>query len=180
MNRRKQKQEADFEALLSSLGRDAAAKPAKAAAEPRVDQEDDAPSTADPERAARAVHRLRGLLGGFAWQWPFRRTGNLSETAAAYAEEAANAEERREAVAADGRRIREPPKVEAPLSEDDAIAEELGLRAGLAEIDLRQLRREFAKKNHPDQFGPTQRMRAARRMSIANMLIDQHLKQQKG
>jgi len=63
-----------------------------------------------------------------------------------------------------------------PKTEDEAIAAEMGLHADLATADLRKIRREFAKKNHPDRFEAPQRMSAARRMSIANMLIDEHLK----
>ncbi|MGO9674736.1 MAG: hypothetical protein ACLPSF_11320, partial [Methylocella sp.] len=65
----------------------------------------------------------------------------------------------------------------AHKSEDETIAEELGLRADLAIVDLRRIRRDFAKKNHPDRFEPAQRLSAARRMTIANMLIDARLKQ---
>ena len=69
------------------------------------------------------------------------------------------------------------PAASAQKSEDEAIAEELGLRADLAIVDLRRIRRDFAKKNHPDRFEPAQRLGAARRMTIANMLIDARLKQ---
>jgi hypothetical protein len=72
------------------------------------------------------------------------------------------------------------PKPPAPKrarqTEDETIAEELGLGADLAIVDLRRIRREFAKKNHPDRFEPAQRVAAARRMTIANMLIDERLK----
>ncbi|WP_395666923.1 hypothetical protein [Methylocella sp.] len=64
----------------------------------------------------------------------------------------------------------------APRDEDAAIAAELGLRSGLAIDDLRRIRRDFAKKNHPDRFAPALRGDAARRMTIANMLIDQQMK----
>jgi hypothetical protein len=39
------------------------------------------------------------------------------------------------------------------------------------------IRRDFAKKNHPDRFEPTRRTNAARRMSIANMPIDEQMRQ---
>jgi hypothetical protein len=70
-----------------------------------------------------------------------------------------------------------PQEARAQKSEDETIAEELGLRADLAIVDLRRIRRDFAKKNHPDRFEPAQRLGAARRMTIANMLIDARLKQ---
>jgi hypothetical protein len=71
----------------------------------------------------------------------------------------------------------EPQGASAQKSEDETIAEELGLRSDLAIVDLRRIRRDFAKKNHPDRFEPAQRLGAARRMTIANMLIDARLKQ---
>ena len=69
------------------------------------------------------------------------------------------------------------PQAAAPKSEDETIAEELGLRADLGIGELRRIRRDFAKKNHPDRFEAAQRIGAARRMTIANSLIDAHLKQ---
>jgi hypothetical protein len=69
-----------------------------------------------------------------------------------------------------------PSKSRRPRTEDEAIAAEMGLHPDLASADLKKIRRDFAKKNHPDRFEAPQRMSAARRMSIANMLIDEHLK----
>ncbi|MCI0465847.1 MAG: hypothetical protein L0Y57_02400 [Beijerinckiaceae bacterium] len=60
--------------------------------------------------------------------------------------------------------------------EDEAIAEELGLNPELGTIDLKRLRRAFAKQNHPDCCEPERRSGAERRMSIANMLIDEMLR----
>jgi hypothetical protein len=71
----------------------------------------------------------------------------------------------------------ETARVEPVKTEDQAIAEELGLSPDLATIDLRRIRRDFAKKNHPDRFEPARRTNAARRMSIANMLIDEQMRQ---
>jgi hypothetical protein len=50
--------------------------------------------------------------------------------------------------------LRETPKLEAARlepakTEDQAIAEELGLSPELATVDLKRIRRDFAKKNHP-------------------------------
>lgn len=98
------------------------------------------------------VHALRRLLSQIPWGW-WRVEG-----AAATGAPAAPA-------------IEPPPK-----SEDEAIAEELGLRADLAIVDLRRIRRDFAKKNHPDRFEPSLRVGAARRMTIVNMLIDAQMK----
>src|SRR5208283_4704764 len=71
----------------------------------------------------------------------------------------------------------EAARIEPAKTEDQAIAEELGLSPDLAIVDLQRLRRDFAKKNHPDRFEPARRTNAARRMSIANMLIDEQMRQ---
>jgi hypothetical protein len=71
----------------------------------------------------------------------------------------------------------EPPQApnlpKPEKAEDEAIAEELGLSTDLRTIDLKRIRRDFAKQNHPDRFEPEKRSGAERRMSIANMLIDE-------
>ena len=51
------------------------------------------------------------------------------------------------------------------------------MTAELRTIDLKRIRRDFAKRNHPDRFGPANRNNAERRMSIANMLIDELMRQ---
>jgi hypothetical protein len=71
----------------------------------------------------------------------------------------------------------EAARIEPAKTEDQAIAEDLGLSPDLAIVDLQRLRRDFAKKNHPDRFEPARRTNAARRMSIANMLIDEQMRQ---
>ncbi len=125
------------------------------------------------------VHALWRLLGQVPKGWragagavasalaaarPSRKQAEAPQTAASAAPGAP-----RPAAAAHG--------AMAQKSEDEAIAEELGLRADLAIVDLRRIRRDFAKKNHPDRFEPALRLGAARRMTIANMLIDAHMKQ---
>jgi hypothetical protein len=109
------------------------------------------------------------VLSGFAWRG--FRDGRVAraEAAAAYAE-TTGASQAQSPVPRD---LPSGP----PKSENEAIAEELGLIRPLATAELRQLRRDFAKRNHPDRCAPAQRLRAARRMSIANMLIDAALKQ---
>jgi hypothetical protein len=58
-----------------------------------------------------------------------------------------------------------------PPVDPASIAAELGLdRPG---ADLRRLRRDFAFANHPDRVAPHLRQRAAVRMQVANMLIDE-------
>ncbi len=71
----------------------------------------------------------------------------------------------------------EPVRAEPAKTEDQLIGAELGLSPDLATVDLQRIRRDFAKKNHPDRFEPARRTNAARRMSIANMLIDEQMRQ---
>jgi hypothetical protein len=117
------------------------------------------------------VHALWRLLGQIPGGW---RAG-----AGAVASTLAAVRSAREKASAGKPAARNPkPEAASPQkSEDETIAEELGLRADLAIVDLRRIRRDFAKKNHPDRFEPAQRLGAARRMTIANMLIDARLKQ---
>jgi hypothetical protein len=61
----------------------------------------------------------------------------------------------------------------------EAIAGELGLTPALGARDLERIRREFALVNHPDRAAPAARDLATRRMTIANMLIDQALQDRK-
>ncbi|WP_180982429.1 hypothetical protein [Methylocella silvestris] len=108
--------------------------------------------------AANPVHALRRLLEQISFGWRRTKTPEFANAA--------------EHAPAPSPRVAAPPK-----GEDEAIAEELGLSADLAIVDLRRIRRDFAKKNHPDRFAPAQRTGAARRMTIANMLIDERMKQ---
>ena len=66
-----------------------------------------------------------------------------------------------------------------PLPATEAIAGELGLTPALGARDLERIRREFALANHPDRVLPAARDLATRRMTIANMLIDQALQDRK-
>ncbi len=59
-----------------------------------------------------------------------------------------------------------------PPVDPEAIAKELGGLVGLSEKQLAHLRRDFAKRNHPDRQPDDQRDRAGLRMRVANMLID--------
>ena len=109
------------------------------------------------------VHALRRLLGQLPWGW--------------WRLEALKARKRQKAAASEAAPSPQLKAAGAPKSEDEAIARELGLRADLALAELRRIRREFAKKNHPDRIEPALRVNAARRMTIANMLIDAQMKQ---
>jgi len=60
-----------------------------------------------------------------------------------------------------------------------AIAAELAISDRMSIADLNRLRREFALANHPDRFVNEDRDDASRRMTIANMLIDNAVKQRR-
>lgn len=174
MLRNKRSKEADFADILSALNQTAAEEASAdrrsdARAEGSTGEEEQEASAPRPVRAPHLAARFGRFVASFSW----RRTGSAASSAEAYAAEAA---EFIEAATAPDSQVAEPPKPRDPQTEDEAIAEELGLRADLDDADLKQMRREFAKKNHPDRFEPAQRLWAARRMSIANMLIDQYLK----
>ncbi len=167
---------ADFAEVLAELERAQAPEPSTRG---HPDPADDRPSAGAAETApspvsspARSGTRLARLLPGFPWRRLRASEVPDAHAAAAYAQEAA------ERPLPD-----EPPPVapqplprSLPKSENEVIAEELGLGRALGKAELLELRREFARKNHPDRCPPAKRPRAARRMSIANMLIDAELK----
>ena len=63
-----------------------------------------------------------------------------------------------------------------PRSVEETVALELNLTDDLRPADLERIRRTFAYRNHPDRVGPAHKMHALRRMTVANVLIDQALK----
>lgn len=63
------------------------------------------------------------------------------------------------------------PVESLPPIEPEAIARELNL-AAVDPADFGKLRRSFAFRNHPDRVSAQLRDRAAVRMQVANMLID--------
>lgn len=67
------------------------------------------------------------------------------------------------------------PSDPQPCVEPEAIARELGLRGLRARLpkNLDRLRRDFARRNHPDRVPEHQRIQAMMRMQIANRLIDE-------
>lgn len=67
------------------------------------------------------------------------------------------------------------PPEPLPSIEPDAIARELGLKGLRAHLpkDFDRLRRDFARRNHPDRVAEHLRARAVIRMQIANSLIDE-------
>ena len=64
----------------------------------------------------------------------------------------------------------------APRSEHEQVLAELHLTSNLTAHDLKLIRRKFAMANHPDRVAPPIRDEATRRMTIANMLIDDALR----
>ncbi|HWK32996.1 MAG TPA: hypothetical protein VNR51_04890 [Hyphomicrobium sp.] len=78
-------------------------------------------------------------------------------------------------------RIEKHVQPRVPLKTDpQAIATELSISDRMSIADLNRLRREFARTNHPDRFLDEERHDATRRMMIANMLIDNAVKQRHG
>ena len=63
-----------------------------------------------------------------------------------------------------------------PHSVEETVSHELQLSDDLAPADLERIRTTFAYRNHPDRVGPAHKMHALRRMTVANVLIDQALK----
>jgi hypothetical protein len=125
----------------------------------------------EPETVPHLPRLFRSLLRKFSWRW------RPLHGAVAFEHEVSDVEAVAAAPEPEAAAPPEPPKPETIKTEDEAISAELGLSADLATVDLRRIRRDFAKKNHPDRFEPARRTGAARRMSIANMLIDEQLKQ---
>lgn len=68
-------------------------------------------------------------------------------------------------------------EIVAPRDDEAGIAEELALSRVGSLAELKQIRRAFALRNHPDLLHPTVQMWATRRMKIANMLIDRRVKE---
>lgn len=64
--------------------------------------------------------------------------------------------------------------------EPEALACELGLGAALTAREIERIRRNFALANHPDRVPASERDLATRRMTVANMLIDQALGERRG
>jgi hypothetical protein len=69
--------------------------------------------------------------------------------------------------------VAENPPLHTPSADEQAeISTELGLSPTLSVSELKQIRRTFAMRNHPDRLDASMRWEATRRMTIANMLID--------
>ncbi len=155
---------ADASPYAQDSGFDEGVRPTGPASDPAAKGEHaEGAATVETATVTNPVHALRRLIGQIPWgRWRAERDFAAAVEAAAETPAGPSPQ---------------PPT--APKSEDDAIAEELGLRPDLAIGDLRRIRRDFAKKNHPDRFEPALRIGAARRMTIANMLIDERMKQRR-
>ena len=65
------------------------------------------------------------------------------------------------------------PTIEHAIETSRALARELGIGPQSRQDDLDRARRAFAMRYHPDRMPEEHRERAALRMQIANMLIDE-------
>lgn len=76
---------------------------------------------------------------------------------------------------AETRRAASPrgPSVAAPSTDPRMIARELKLQTARSIADLKELRRNFARTNHPDRVAIAFKTEANVRMQIANRLIDE-------
>jgi hypothetical protein len=112
---------------------------------------------AEPADAPRPKNRLRRLLGNISLPWPTGIGGLIGgfgpRPPAPYAEESAEPQIVSPVEATLSESLKpeavklETARVEPAKTEDQAIAEELGLSPDLATVDLQRLRRDFAKKN---------------------------------
>lgn len=71
------------------------------------------------------------------------------------------------------------PELRLYRSDIETVAGELGLVPHMTIEDLNRRRRDFAMTNHPDRVPLGQRGTATRRMTIANMLVDQAVKEKR-
>ncbi|MGO9008110.1 MAG: hypothetical protein ACLQIQ_07580 [Beijerinckiaceae bacterium] len=70
------------------------------------------------------------------------------------------------------RYFEDPIELPVIADDEDAIAAELALSRVRTQAELKQIRRAYALRNHPDLLHPVLRADATRRMKIANMLFD--------
>lgn len=175
MARTKRKFEGGFDAILAGFDQ-----------QPDEEAPGDRARRPEAETAAKEdapENALRRLFKNISFPWPAKFSGFIATFGRrphdAYDELTAETETAPREDPPHGE-APQPPKIEPPKhkkTEDEAIAEELGLCPGLGTVDLKRIRRDFAKRNHPDRFEPARRRCAERRMSIANMLIDERMRQ---
>jgi hypothetical protein len=67
----------------------------------------------------------------------------------------------------------------AALGEEERVVVELDLASAKSLDDLTRIRRNFARRNHPDMLHPGLSEQATARMKIANMLIDRRARELK-
>lgn len=179
MAKTKRQNGGDFDAILAGFAQQPSKKaPAYQARRPAP------PAQSKPTSGApRSENPVRRLFKNISFPWPTKISGFMGNPGRrpqdAYDETVA---ETKPAPRVDSPQSETPQatKIDRPKpqkTEDEAIAEELGLSPDLGAIDLKRIRRDFAKKNHPDRFEPPERSGAERRMSIANMLIDELMRQ---
>ena len=150
----------------------------------RMQAEDEAAAPADPPSA-----RISGLSAGFAAETQAVAAGVAVEQA--YADMAASpappplrapplaAPEIRHPIVAAAQTTSEPPPQPpaflSRLTPEEVLAD-LGLTPADGPERLAERRRAFALLNHPDRHSPSARAAATRRMTIANMLVDEALR----
>lgn len=139
---------------MSTRGRDFAAMLDELLAEHAAEPERTPPSSLDYLAVVEELHSGRIKVAGKAAEADYR--------------EACQGEARKDTTAA---RRAEP----LPSIEPDAIARELGLKGLRARLpkNYDRLRREFARRNHPDRVAEHLKAHALIRMQIANSLIDE-------
>jgi hypothetical protein len=147
---------ADFGDILASFDRGVTDEAPSMVRHARQEEPDVEPETeAEPSRRPRPKNPLQRLLRNFSLPWPSGISGLIGGLAqhppAPYAEEAAEVQA---ASPTDRPQRPEIASLEPTKTEDQTIADELGLSPELATVDLQRIRRDFAKKNHPDRFEP--------------------------
>lgn len=177
MPKAKSRKDADFGDILAALDLNAAK---ERHADPAEGAKGEAVGSC--KGASLAGRPLLRLLQRVSFPWQGRLVGLIGSLGLrqkeAYTQEAAMPDPPPRPAAATGQgATANSPAPGREKSENESIAEELGLCAGLGLIDLKRIRRDFARKNHPDRFEPARRSSAERRMSIANMLIDEQIRQ---
>lgn len=177
MPKAKSRKDADFGDILAALDQN---KAKEERADPAEGEQGE--TIASRKGASPAGKPLLRFLQSLSLPWQSRLAGLISglglRQKEAYTQEASCPDPPPHPAAAEGQTATaDSPAPVREKSEDESIAEELGLSARLGLIDLKRIRRDFARKNHPDRFEPARRSSAERRMSIANMLIDEQIRQ---
>lgn len=138
----------------------------------RAEEAADAPE--DDGQAPGPSHRVHGLNMSFAAADAESETGRLARLEHAYREILEDGtDESRNPEPPDDERM--PPHL--TILDPVTIAAELGIGPTTSPAQLHDLRRTFARVNHPDRVPAAFRDNATIRMTVANQLIDAALHQ---